>query len=73
MVAPVQNTRAAAVGELKSHLEKTGKEVYAFDSLAEAYRYGLKLKADDEYLFCVGSLYMVGEIKEADCLEVRND
>lgn len=65
LVAPVANARAAAVDELKSNLEKTGKEVYAFNSLAEAFTYGLAMKREQEYLFCVGSLYMVGEIKEA--------
>lgn len=65
LVAPVANARATAVEELKSNLERTGKKVYAFESLAEAFRYGLELKDKQEYLFCVGSLYMVGEIKEA--------
>ena len=63
LVAPVANARAAAVSELKESLEQTGKDVYAFTSLAEAFEYGLKLKSESEYLFCVGSLYMVGEIK----------
>lgn len=63
LVAPVANARAVAVNELKQELEKMGKPVYGFSSLTEAYDYGCRLKGEDEYLFCVGSLYMVGEIK----------
>lgn len=73
LVAPVANARAVAVDELKEDLEKTGKKVYTFDSLAKAYRYGLEIKKDEDYLFCVGSLYMVGEIKKACIQEVRHD
>ncbi len=65
IVAPVANARATAVSELKEQLEKTGKEVYEFDKLKDAFEFGVKLKSEDEYLFCVGSLYMVGEIKKA--------
>ena len=64
LVAPVKNARAAAVGDLAEYLEKSGRKVYTFESLPEAYEYGLKLKGERDYLFCVGSLYMVGEIKE---------
>lgn len=73
LVAPVSNARAVAVDELKADLDKTGKKVYAFNSLADAYSYGLEIKKDSDYLFCVGSLYMVGEIKEACNQEVRHD
>ncbi len=73
LVAPVANARAVAVEELKADLEKTGKKVYTFKSLKEAYRYGLDLRKGEDYLFCVGSLYMVGEIKEACNQEVRHD
>lgn len=64
LVAPVKNARAAAADDLAGYLRKSGKEVYTFDSLAQAYEEGLKLKGKNDYLFCVGSLYMVGEIKE---------
>lgn len=63
LVAPVQNARAAAVSELASYLSQSGKEVKTFDSLAEAYDCGIRLKGERDYLFCVGSLYMVGELK----------
>lgn len=64
LVAPVKNARAAAVGDLAEYLRKSGRRVYTFESLPEAYEYGLQLKGEKDYLFCVGSLYMVGEIKE---------
>ena len=63
LVAPVMNARAAAVSDMAAYLEKSGKEVRCFSSLGEAYDYGQKLIGDKDYLFCVGSLYMVGEIK----------
>ena len=71
LVAPVMNARAAAVGDMVSYLKKSGKEVHSFLSLGEAYDYGQKLIKDKDYLFCVGSLYMVGEIKAH--LEVKYD
>lgn len=71
LVAPVANARAVAVNELAGYLRETGKNVYTFGSLGEAYDFGLKLRGDIDYLFCVGSLYMVGEIKAY--LEVSYD
>ena len=71
LVAPVMNARAAAVEDMASYLEKSGKEVRCFSSLVEAYEYGQNLIEDKNYLFCVGSLYMVGEIKAH--LEVKYD
>ena len=71
LVAPVMSARAAAVEDMVSYLEKSGKEVRCFSSLVEAYEYGQNLIEDKDYLFCVGSLYMVGEIKAH--LEVKYD
>lgn len=71
LVAPIMNARAAAVEDMAQYLTKSGKEVYTFATLGEAYDYGQKLIKDNDYLFCVGSLYMVGEIKAH--LEVKYD
>lgn len=71
LVAPVMNARAAAVDDMATYLRKSGKEVRCFSSLGEAYDYGQKLIEEKDYLFCVGSLYMVGEIKAH--LEVKYD
>lgn len=71
LVAPIMNARAAAVEDMAQYLRKSGKEVYTFATLGEAYDYGQKLIKDNDYLFCVGSLYMVGEIKAH--LEVKYD
>jgi folylpolyglutamate synthase/dihydropteroate synthase len=65
------NARAIAVEDMAAYLKKSGKEVYTFATLGEAYDYGQKLIKDKDYLFCVGSLYMVGEIKAH--LEVKYD
>lgn len=71
LVAPVMNARAAAVEDMATYLRKSGKEVHCFMSLSEAYDYGQRLIESKDYLFCVGSLYMVGEIKAH--LEVKYD
>ncbi len=71
LVAPIMNARATAVEELADYLRASGKPVHTFDTLADGYRYGLELKGADDYLFCVGSLYMVGEIKKLNDTEVR--
>ena len=71
LVAPVMNARATAVEEMASYLRKSGKEVHCFNALSEAYDFGQKLIKEKDYLFCVGSLYMVGEIKAH--LEVKYD
>ena len=71
LVAPVMNARAAAVEDMASYLRKSGKEVHCFNALSEAYDFGQKLIKEKDYLFCVGSLYMVGEIKAH--LEVKYD
>ena len=47
------NARAVAVNELAGYLRETGKDVYTFESLGEAYDFGLKLRGDIDYLFCV--------------------
>ena len=38
--------------------------VRACDSVEEAFREAVSQKGEDGLLFCVGSLYLVGEIKE---------
>ncbi|MDE6209307.1 MAG: bifunctional folylpolyglutamate synthase/dihydrofolate synthase [Lachnospiraceae bacterium] len=64
LVAPVQNARALVVEEMSSYLKQNvNAPVYSFSDLKEAVTYAEKIKDDDEVLFCVGSLYMVGEIK----------
>ena len=71
LVAPIMSARATAVNELAGYLKMSGKPVYTFESLEDAYNYGLELKGAEDYLFCVGSLYMVGEIKKLNDTEVR--
>lgn len=71
LVAPIMNARATAVNELAEYLKTSGKPVHTFNLLEDAYRYGVELKGTEDYLFCVGSLYMVGEIKKLNDTEVR--
>ena len=71
IVAPIMNARATAVDELADYLKVSGKPVYTFNNLEDAYKYGLDVIKDSDYLFCVGSLYMVGEIKQLSKTEVQ--
>lgn len=71
LVAPIMSARATAVDELADYLKVSGKPVHTFDSLVDAYRYGLDIIGSKDYLFCVGSLYMVGEIKQLTKTEVQ--
>ena len=45
----------------------------AFEDTEAAFRAALSLKGEDGMLFCVGSLYLVGEIKELLRKEDAND
>ncbi len=62
VVAPVKGARALSMDNIVPLL----KNVYIMDkpSVIEGFEYALRNKKDDEKLFCVGSLYMVGEIME---------
>lgn len=65
-VAPVNSVRALVAKDMKDYLEQfVDVPVYQFDSIDEAYKNALRNKKKDEVLFCTGSLYMVGEVKEA--------
>ena len=48
-------------------------EIVHKPSVKEAFVYALESKCDDEKVFCVGSLYMVGEIMEYIGKECQND
>lgn len=65
LVAPVNNSRAVAAADMAEYLEKhIDSVVYSFDSLKAAYEYAVSVKKDEDVLFFVGSLYMVGEVKK---------
>lgn len=66
LVAPVKSARAVVADDMADYLKKNvAAPVYKFEDLTEAINYALSLKAEEDVLFCTGSLYMVGEIKQA--------
>ncbi len=62
VVAPVQGARALSM----EHIIPLMNNVRIIDkpSVTEGFKYAISNKSSDEKLFCVGSLYMVGEIME---------
>lgn len=55
--------RSLSAEELKSVIEKKGKEAIACENIEKAIEEGLRLaKEDDVILFC-GSLYMIGNVR----------
>lgn len=71
IVAPMANARALAVSDMAEHLKKhSDVPVYVFEDIKAGYEGALKMKKEDDLLFCTGSLYMVGELKS---MEDKND
>ncbi len=62
VVAPVKGARALPMSEIIPLIK--GVEIKDKQTVSEAFNYALENKGEDEKLFCVGSLYMVGEIME---------
>ena len=64
VVTQVGDYRMIPVQTLKEIFIDLGvKDVQAYEEIPEAFEQALKAKGDDGLLFCVGSLYLVGEIK----------
>ena len=56
--------REVPSAELAEIFQKEGcKDVANSDSIQEAFYMAIEAKGEDGMLFCVGSLYLVGEIK----------
>ncbi len=67
IVAPVQGARALAMDNIIPLIKidaKKSVEIIDKHSITEAFEYAVQSKDSNEKLFCVGSLYMVGEIME---------
>lgn len=62
VVAPVMGARALPMTEVIPLLDNV--EVVDKPNVSEAFRYAIDNKGNGVKLFCVGSLYMVGEIME---------
>ena len=55
--------RAISCEELKSKIEKYGKEVVAIPKIEDAVQYVLDNAEKDEVIIAAGSLYMIGHIR----------
>ena len=66
IVARMESGRGLPTGELEEAFGQAGCPVRGFDSAGEALAYALASKGED-LLFCTGSLYFIGELKE--CLK----
>ena len=66
IVARMESGRGLSTGELEEAFGQAGCPVRGFDSAGEALAYALASKGED-LLFCTGSLYFIGELKE--CLK----
>lgn len=65
VLAHIDNTRALDVERMKGVFEScTDKPVYAFQTVEEAVDKVLSMKSEEDTVFCVGSLYLIGSIKE---------
>lgn len=64
VATPLQTPRSLTKAELCKTFDKyTDQKVIVCDNTKEAYHKALALKEQEKLLFCVGSLYLAGEIK----------
>lgn len=63
ILTKINSARATKLQELESIIKHYNIEVYSTNNVNEALKLGEKLTAKDELLCCIGSLYLVGEIK----------
>lgn len=64
-LAQMGNYRATSLEEMKSHLsEEYSGQVYLFETVRDAFEAVKETKLKNERVYIVGSLYLVGEIKE---------
>ncbi len=62
-VTKIASARSVSENLIKDTFEKyTKKPVIQFNNVNEAFKYALENKED--YLFCAGSLYLIGELEE---------
>lgn len=65
VIAKVDNKRGAQADTLAALFRKyTDRPVYREDTLADAFTRALNEKGSEGKLYCLGSLYLVGELKE---------
>ena len=71
--APISSARASSIDRLKECFESAGTDVLCFDCAYDAYLYMKRALKPGEKGYVAGSLYLVGEIKEALQSEDRSN
>lgn len=56
------NKRYIEPSKIYDTINKCNKEIFVIEDLKQAFEYAVKCFYDD-YLFCIGSLYLIGDIK----------
>ena len=65
IVTTLEGDRVTEISEVAGLFEEQDKRVTGIEDIEEAYTYALgRQKAEGGKLFCVGSLYLIGKIKE---------
>lgn len=65
IITKIQDTRGEDVTELANVFRQyTKAEVFAKEDLGQAFQEAVEMKGKDGRLYCLGSLYLVGMIKE---------
>ena len=59
------NPRRLIAAELAEHLQKAGAKATACETVAEGVRKAIKLAGNDGAVLCFGSLYTIGDIRNA--------
>ena len=66
-ITKIEETRGAAVEEVENHFRQvTDCPLYSFLTAEEAFEAALQYRDKNDRLLCLGSLYLVGELKR-DC------
>ena len=64
LTKPLYDLRAASPAELAEVLKECDKEVFAVENCKDALEKAIEITGDDGVIFCSGSLYLVGDIRE---------
>lgn len=64
VVTHIPDVRGLSIQALQEEFLKNGTEVFGINSCKEAYDYVMQKKEQGQKVFCVGSLYLIGELEK---------
>jgi len=65
IITTVVNSRAVPVKKIKDCFDRySNMQIYVRDDIKKAFELGLKLKKQEDILYCIGSLYLIGSLKQ---------